>query len=177
MKRLISTILLGLMFYNIFGYYLAYRSLIFEAKAEMKDIIRDNEESDNIVLIKLPYINGEILDKNFKYVEKNEFMYEGMMYDIEKQEIYDGYIFFYCINDTKEEKINAQLYQHIDDNIIGFPMSHKKSSIEKNSIQKYLPHYSITKTFPLVSLYLNSILSEQVLTLNLDNETPPPRFI
>ncbi len=58
---------------------------------------------------------------NFRWIHSREFKYNGDMYDIVKKEETDRQLFFYCINDTKEKKLEEEFEKRV----------HKNSSEDK----------------------------------------------
>ncbi|MFI5144299.1 MAG: hypothetical protein ACHQJ4_01770 [Ignavibacteria bacterium] len=178
MKKFISIFLLNLMFYNILGYYFAYRFMIQDVKEEMKFLISENRESNHETLIKLPYSSGKITDTNFVYQDESEFIYKGDLYDIARSEIQGDYIYFYCINDTKEEAISTQLNRQIQENLAFSQFPSKKSEgSEKEFIKEYLPYKMISLILPPISEINFFFPQEKTLTLKLDIDTPPPEDI
>lgn len=176
MKKFITISLLGLMFYNIMGYYIVYLGMIEDVKEEMKSMINSLETADKIVLLKLPYSNGRVIDTSFNITSDNEFSYQGDMYDVVKNEIHDGYIFIYCINDTKEKYITTQLNNYIQDNITDEPFRQKKSEgIEKNLIKEFIAKDIFVLGFPPLSTNVIFIPQEILLSIKLDIDTPPPK--
>jgi len=151
--------------------------MILEAKQEMKDIIKDSKTGDDIVLIKLNYSNGNVDDKEFEFLDENEFLYQGQMFDISSSEVRGNYIYFYCVNDTSEEAITQQLATHVQDNLTDIPTVPKKSNIlEKIFLNEYIPQKNLTLEVPPLSETKLFFPQEKVLTLKLDIETPPPKF-
>lgn len=177
-KNLIKKILLilvSLLFlYNIVGFYFVFIQKQLAIKREVKKIILQKIPEDELELIKIP-VNSN--NKDFKWVEKDkEFRYKGKMYDIVKQKIVDGFIYFYCINDKKEESLFKYLAEHIK-NIIdaNAPLSEKNKNITKNIIidialisrysYRIINSFFKVKFFQGISLY-NSIFHKPL--------TPPP---
>jgi len=178
MRKFISIFLLSLMFYNILGYYFAYRFMIQDVKDEMKYLISENAESGHETLIKLPYRNGQVSDTNFVFQDENEFIYKGDLYDIARSEIQGDYIYFYCINDIKEEEISKQLNRQIQENLAFSQFPSKKSgTTEKEFIKEYLPYRMISLILPPISEINFFFPQEKTLSLKLDIDTPPPENI
>ena len=80
------------MLYNIMGYYLAYLAMVQQTKEEMRETLAENDETRDLIVVKLPYINGKIEQKDFELLDEDEFRYEGKMYDIARAEIKDNAI-------------------------------------------------------------------------------------
>ncbi len=154
--------------------------MIADARSDIRSKITEEEnETDELVLLKFTYSNGVVNDREFHPTNDDEFSYKGDMYDIERSEIHDGYIYYYCINDSKEERINKSLVNHINDNLPDSQAPQKKSDVNgKVSISKYLPHRNIKDVFPPI-INLNKLYhsTENLLSIKLDIETPPPEII
>ena len=156
-----------------------YRIMILDAKEEMRIIISSSENinNDEFIEIKFPYSNGIITDKDFNLIDENEFTYKGSMYDAVRTDVHDNYIYFYCINDSKEEKIDQQLENHIRDNLTNNPASQKKSnSIEKNLVKEYLTNQALTLIFPPICFTNYIFTKDNPVIVWLDTESPPPEI-
>ncbi len=179
MKKCVSILILALMLYNIMGYYLAYLAMVQQTKEEMRETLTDNDETQDLIVVKVPYVNGKIEEKDFELIDEDEFRYEGKMYDIARTEIKDNAIYFYCLNDKKEDAIDLALVKHIQNNVNDNSATGKKSnSILKNLIKIYLPITGLSGSFSS-SENDNSYAGRtfQTLTTVFDVASPPPRFI
>ena len=179
MKKFVSILVLALMLYNIMGYYLAYLAMVQDTKHEMKEAVKENDEDEGLVVIKLPYKDGKIREKDFELVDEDEFMYRGQMFDIARTEIKDNVIYFYCLNDKKEDTLNSALVNHIQNNTTGNNAAEKKSnSVIKSLIKNYLPTPDISSAFSSSGnegKYAGE--TYPTLTTIFDIASPPPKFI
>ena len=166
------------MFYNVLGYYFAYRIMIQEAKEDMRTFINDKDNDEEFVTIVLPYCNGDITDKDFAFVDEDEFIYKGHMFDVASSEIHDGFIYFKCVNDSKEEQVNFHVEKHISDNLTDTPLSPKKSgTIEKNLIKEYISQKSFVLAEPSSGTDDFPPYKQTITTTYTQTETPPPEII
>lgn len=167
------------MFYNITGYYVAYIALIVKAKEEMRSFIENSEDYSQMTRLVFHFENGDIKDKDFSFMDEDEFEYKGNMYDVVKSEIKDGFIYFYCINDKAEETINQALQKHIQDNFsTDSPSQKNMSAIFKNVLKKCISNFNFQEL---------KISGEETLAVDLgilslpdiicDISPPPPKFI
>jgi len=177
MKKWVSIFLLGLMLYNIMGYYVAYLAMLQELKNEMRSSIHNADQDENITIIKLPYIDGKIADNDLEFVDEDEFSYRGQMYDVQRTEINGNEISFYCLCDENENTLNFSLEKHIDcNNLDGNSAEKKNESITKSLLKEYLPQMGL-----IVPIGENSIVAEfsnlAYPTLNASYEValPPPK--
>ncbi len=178
MRRIISAILLLIIVYNFMGYYFVYLTMLSDVKQEMRSSLVSGKIDDEITVLKFDYSKGQVTDKDFELIEDDEFKYKGEMYDVKNTVIQNGFIYYYCINDTKEDELNSSLSQYIVNNLTANP-DHQKKAIEllKKVLDKYLPSEEqfcgnaippITKSFVIFS---NSGISNFKPPL-----TPPPKL-
>ena len=178
MKKIIAIVILGLMLYNILGYYLVYLGLIYEAKSEMSERIEGSDFGKELTTLVFSIENGNISDKDIDFKNEDEFEYKGEMYDVVKSETRDGFVYFYCINDKNEEFIQASLEKHISDNFSNDAATQKRvNSILKNIIKKGISNNSTIQ----VSRINNNCLSfnreiEYLFTVTREIKTPPPKI-
>lgn len=136
MKKFVSSVILTLMFYNLFGYFILY--LILE-KNYKEDASKICSSSKNIPLtkIKVKMVNGKISDPDLDLLDENEITYKGHLYDIVKTETADGYIFLYCFHDKKEEHLRNYFFDHVKQNSSSYP---KSKYFTKGKIKKCIQH-------------------------------------
>jgi hypothetical protein len=100
------------------------------------------------------------------------------MFDVVSSKVAGDYIYFYCINDKKEESVNAALNTHIQNNFTGNASSQKKTAdFLKNFIKQCIAHQEIIHSgfnegennFNLREFY--------TLHITYDITPPPPKFI
>ena len=53
---------------------------------------------------------------NFRWIHSREFRYNGDMYDIVKKEENENQLILYCINDTKEKKLEEEFEKRVHQN-------------------------------------------------------------
>ncbi len=179
MKKCVSILVLALMLYNIMGYYLAYLAMVQQTKEEMRETLADNDETQDLIVVKLPYVNGKIEQKDFELIDEDEFRLDGKMYDIARTEIRDNSIYFYCLNDKKEDAINFALAKQIQNDTNDNSSAEKRSnSIAKNLAKLYLPTAGLRGSFSSSeneSTY--AICTFQTLNAIYDVASPPPKSI
>jgi hypothetical protein len=72
----------------------------------------EKELIEFLVFNKDDILNGKV---NFGWIDSREFEYNGDMYDIVKKEENDKQIFLYCINDSKEEKLDKEFSKNVEE--------------------------------------------------------------
>jgi hypothetical protein len=159
------------------GYYFVYLAMLSDVKNEMRTSLNSGEKDEDIQVLKFDYSSGQVTDKDFELVEDDEFKYKGEMYDVEEAVIKDGFIYYYCVNDTKEDELNSSLSQYIVNNLTSNP-DHQKKAVEliKKILDKYIPseeQFCGNATPPIEKsfvIYSNSQSSNFTSPL-----TPPPK--
>jgi hypothetical protein len=128
-------------------------------------------------LVELLIFNKEDIEKgkiDFRWIHSREFKYNGDMYDIVEKKETDDKLIVYCINDTKEKKLEEEFEKRV----------HKNSTENKNlpTILKFSSSISEPVQSNQVSFILeyqssfDCRLNNQYKTLYLDIPSPPPRF-
>ena len=87
-------------------------------------------------MIEILIFNKEDIQKgkiDFKWIHSREFKYNGDMYDIVKKEETAEQLIVYCINDTKEKKLEEDFKREIENNT-----SNKQQKSENNNSFKTL---------------------------------------
>ncbi|MGE0636913.1 MAG: hypothetical protein AB7G44_12395 [Bacteroidia bacterium] len=114
--------------------------------------------------------------KKVEWKEPHEFRYKGRMYDISHQETdAQGVIHFYCINDTQEEELFADLDEHVQDHISNMGKSEKSSkNIVKKIVDDYFCETAGVHPSPANSEISFPFLFLSVNTISADVLTPPP---
>jgi len=129
-------------------------------------------------MIELLIFNKEdILEgkNDFRWIHSREFKYKGDMYDIVKKDENDKQLIVYCINDTKEKKLEEEFEKKV----------HKNSSEDKQrpttnnynfvSISEPVQSEQIGKT-PVIEKVLNYWRTDSYKSLFLEIPSPPPRL-
>ena len=153
--------------YNIAGYYITFSALRYLNKTEIENSIL-NTHQKNIEVI-------EVKKNSFSYVNEEEINYHGKLYDIIRKEVKGDSVYFYCVNDKKEEHLFANLYKHIKNHLGdsgSLPdKSGKKSKTEM--VKDYFPHdYSVNIHLSSNAfLYVRPVLAYQLFFKEI---TPPP---
>jgi hypothetical protein len=133
------------------------------------------------LVFKVPIpVYHQIDQKGFERVE-GSFAYEQKQYEVVKRKLENGILYVYCINDTKREKLLAELAEHTQLHIV----DHKGTTQKKSAkpVQNFLKEYtqssyllcfqpSCQRTQIAAACYSCSFNA-----LSLVISTPPPCFI
>ena len=130
------------------------------------------EEMIEILIFNKKDIENNKID--FRWIHSREFKYNGDMYDIVKKEETDKQLIVYCINDTKEKKLEEEFDKRV----------HKNSSEDKHipSIIKYSLSISEPVQSELIGIaqinetVFNYWRTDSYKSLYLDIPSPPPRL-
>ncbi len=176
MKKVLSLFLLFIFLFNTVGYYFAYKSFQYQVKSEVQSEIKSGYDSDDL---KTLTINKNDLHNIEWFDSGKEMRYNNKMYDIVRSTETSASITFYCIHDTKEESVLANLEEHINTHIANKPIKsdHQKKSGE-NVIKLYFSHEQSIK-FNLVS-FNQHIFFSALLIYNstlIETDSPPPELV
>jgi hypothetical protein len=175
MKRLAAIFFLVLFLFNTMGYYFVYTCNQVMLHAEMKSLIRAGCYRDKYVLLK---IKDPASNRDFTRVDQSEFRYMGNLYDEIRQEQQGNYTWFYCINDSQEERLitNYEKYQKQEPGS-SFPARGKNiqammhhlilQALVSGVTKSELPSYTSTK-------FCNRLFSSH--SVYLLPVTPPPEL-
>jgi len=94
--------LVSLFLFNIFGYYFVFSYNQYIIRGEMRGLIRAGtfEKSCSTLQIYDPRSNPD-----FEKINKNEFRYKGVLYDVISEQIAGHIVIYKCIIDIQEEKL------------------------------------------------------------------------
>jgi hypothetical protein len=169
LKKCISILLAFLIFLNSAGYIILFWKIQQDVKREMVQKISAILPSDVLTCIK--FLKKEI--SRSEWIEKNEFEYKGLMYDVVKKEETSKYYLLYCINDEKEEMLIKNYSRHFDDNKEK-PIQHSTRTIITQIAPAILRNKIFIKRIDKISS-VNNYLNLSYLSIWLDKLTPPPK--
>lgn len=112
MKKIISFILLGVLLFNLFGYFALQQIGRWMAREEFEEKLMQN--IDEKELTKFEFTDAEYKKIDWEEKEK-EFKQNGEFYDVVKIEKKDKKTTVYCINDKKEAELMAHYDKLIDE--------------------------------------------------------------
>ena len=112
---------------------------------------------------------------DFRWIHSREFKYNGDMFDIVKMEEKDDQLIIFCINDTKEKKLEEEFEKKVHKN----SLENKQLPANKNIINVLLsePIQSEQIRNALVyELSFNNWSADFYQSLFLEIPSPPPRL-
>lgn len=111
-----------------------------------------------------------------KWVDQNEFRFEGNLYDVVKAEQnQNGETIYKCINDTQEKKLFSKLDELIHNAFEG--KSKNNSKIAKHLVKDYLFNTLLLNgVFPVNGIAYN-LVTEVEESCFLASTSPPPQTV
>jgi hypothetical protein len=179
MRKLISILLLTSILFNISGYYFTFLIIRQGYKRDFINHLRHDNYSEAVLVLRIT--DDEILSEHssFKWMEDNEFRYQGKMYDVISSEKQGNVSVFHCLNDSKEEALMAKyegLVKHHTD--MSLPYKQKSSQLLQQIVKEaatekrstLLLFASFNRITPIYSFSLNTFIT-------LPYEHPPKTFL
>lgn len=133
----------------------------------------EDELIELIVFSKSDILNKKI---NFKWIHSREFKYNGDMYDIVEKEETETELIVYCINDTKEKKLEEEFEKKVHRNSLESKQRPISNNLNFVSISEPVQTEDLVDVFETGSTF-NSWLNNFYSSLNLDIASPPPRLV
>ena len=133
-------------------------------------------EEDKIELIILKKEDIRSNKNNFKRIGSKEFRLYEKYFDIVKQEDRDSLIYFYCISDEKENALEKDLQDRIDENSLNKKQKPSNNN-QVNSVYSEPVCYLILNQSNSPGSIYRSNKSVHYLQICEDIPTPPPRLI
>lgn len=109
LKIFIGWIMLALLCYNMYGYFLVFELSEALNRSSMNEFL-SGADDDELQVLKITDVSKIIREEN------HEIIFEGKRYDVKKEILKDGIIYFYCIHDHAEENLYAGFYSSLRDN-------------------------------------------------------------
>lgn len=156
--------------FNTIGHIIVFNSMRFAIRNEVKANVKKNIPLKELILITIDASN----EKEIYFLEEDEFLYKDKMYDIVRSERKGNSVTYYCLNDSKEEELFANLNSEVKKNMDSNPVRHKSQQILKkiNLSLFYEEANTLNKnTFHNIFYPFNK---DELLYLSFDVLTPPP---
>lgn len=130
---------------------------------------------DNLELIKIHKNDLNNNSASILFMEEDEFLYCGMMYDIYKTEAIGDSIYYYCISDEKENILEKSFASYVH-----AKTSNNTSSNAIHNILENITKIGLTPDTSALIFALNSIkfvvyFRQHLTNLKADTPTPPPK--
>jgi len=167
-RKHVSRIILLVILFNIGGYYIWFGVLNYNIHKEIEQTIRNGLKDEELILIE---ISGNHTSDIIWIEQNKEFRLNGEMYDVVRIiKKYDR-ISYYCINDSREEKL-----------IANFKKAHntKKETDKKNKTTfhlQYFPQKIVSTLFDSATEFRYPILTSMYNSNIIDIQSPPPKSV
>ena len=175
MKRLASILLLFLLTINIVGFVFIFEIQRYTIKKEVARTLYKYIPSSKVSVITISSLNKN----NIIWNDKNEFKYNGLMYDVIKKEILsNGTVKYYCLIDKDENNLNNKITNFVNNNLDSQSKTNDISKIQvKLFAVNYIPAKKIEFVFCNNVHKIKSFTTEFYSSLKLDLQSPPPKFV
>ena len=181
MRRAASIFLLILFLFNLCGFYLIYDIREESNRKEML-VSLANESQTAFTEIIVPQALTAGKSHLFERTGEDEICYMGRMYDVASSKCTsDGFVHFYCMNDTREESLKKDFDEQI---IVNSAFESAKTAAGKASkphkcdfISDYLPAgLKISHLLFPDSPSFKAFVANMYQSMFRQIITPPPRF-
>lgn len=169
MKKAIAISLLGVMLYNIAGYYAVFNVLHVQVKKQVWKLQKTSVPDSELISFSASVSNSA----EFEWVKEHEFRYNGSLYDIIRTSSGTEGDIWHCINDTQEERILQHLKQQIHQQN-GQPAKNAKVLL-KSIVKDYLVNDFLVVTCQVQSIAVYAPFQETSYTTDAEPHFPPPR--
>jgi hypothetical protein len=170
--------ILGLIFiYNTFGYMVLYAPVIQLLKESAESYVTEKEiDSDELITFKFQLTDIENNKFDFRWIDKNEFNFNGLLYDVKNKSVKNDSLTLVCHLD-ENENIVAEVFSML--------LKHNKREASNDPINitfmfgLYLDSYdNYAKVDNAIKNDITFSKNERVhLNFLKDIPTPPPRLL
>jgi hypothetical protein len=176
LKKLVSIFLVFLILYNMMGYIVVFKSYQYAIRNEIKTRIKEAIPENELTIIRLTDEDIKNRKKGYKRIDDKEFSLSGKLYDIVRSQSCGDTTTFYCINDSKEEQLFANLDEHVKRQMdTNGPLRNRANTLLKNLVKQALIYnysFAVPESSALTYSLTNTNLPE-FFYKNIPN--PPPK--
>jgi hypothetical protein len=175
MRRVISIGLSVLFLYYTAGYFISFKAEQYLIKKSVKQRLKSQIPDEELTCL---VFNPS--SKNFRqieWIEKHEFRYYGIMYDIVRQYIDKrGYIHYYCINDRQEEQLISRLKDYMK-NHTDIPADHHQNKLNgKFSLFDFLHNEHLIGLEIHGAFFIFLLFDNAIIDGYCEVPSPPPKL-
>lgn len=176
-KKIIATTFLFLLLFNAFGYYL----LLSYQQIQAHEIAIDKVPNSSFKVIKmLVSAYADIEDRDFEYVD-GSFFYEGKAYNFVKKRIKNDSLELYCLNNTRQDQLTAQLHDYLKQNVLNTKDSDNQTV--KQILKQFLKKYIVESIYSIAFLSIDTkkagiiaIFDDKLPVMYIRPPFPPPNI-
>jgi hypothetical protein len=159
------------------GYFIAFKAVQYEIKSTIVSEINLGIKTNAETIIT---INKTDLSKIDWQEEGKEMVYNGKRFDVVKSKADQTTVTFYCINDTQEETLFANLDKHVTSHVAyNKPLTNQSAKNIVNDIVKifFTSQQEFTFTTPATVTVVFSPFRVNYTSELTKTNTPPPQFV
>jgi hypothetical protein len=169
MKKILSIVLVFVLFYSIIGFYLNFEIEQFRIKEEVKEKIINNLPENELTLIKISSRDNE---KIIWMEEGREFKYQGNMFDVVRIKKGTDTTYYYCFSDVNESKLLANLDKLVKEQTDN---SQSRTNQKKQEINYFFHEILFTQCLTETPVLFFNCTS-RYRSIDTDVLSPPPRI-
>jgi hypothetical protein len=154
------------------GYYAAFLIKRSQMRSEMRSFISSEVGAESLQKLVIPL---DQYTASVKFIEKQEFIYKGELYDMIRVEKSGNNMILSCINDMKEQLLLNSAKEHFDRNHDQNNSTNKGSSVLKNIIKEACPERISLQAILNFSEYSFKKFTGSLYIPFLAKHTPPPK--
>ena len=175
MKKIFTLTLLIVFLFNVAGYFIAFKAEQFQIKSEIESEIKSGITTEELTVI-------NINKKNVAAIQWTEYgkemRYKDELYDVVKFSETATTITYYCIDDSKEDSLFANLDVHINTHVATNNPQKSSKKLSNHVIKIYFSNkqqfiVAPSALFAKFSPFNNLIFTSAILEKN----APPPEFV
>jgi len=176
LKKITSILILSLFVYNTIGFLAIHPfiSMYYKYTGMLRAEMPSEEERIELLIFNKEDIENNKID--FRWIHSSEFKYNCDMYDIVKKEETHKELIVYCINDTKEKRLEEDFEKKVQKNSLEDKQKPVTNFLKFISISEPVQFEKSTNSLVKESSF-GFWLIEFYQSFNLDIPTPPPRLV
>lgn len=153
------------------GFFISFTVIRDQIRSEIKRKIENSLNDEQLEVIILP---SEKIKSSVNWVrEDKEFIYHNKMYDVVRKKEENGKTIYFCLNDKKEEKLFADLDDHVRKNL---SQNGRLKQIISKSISNYYFEIITLPVTSLISITLHPEYNKSYSDFCGEIKSPPPKF-
>ena len=174
MKKALAILLLIVFTFNMAGYFIAFKIQQLEVRKEIKQQIKLGVPEGELIRITVNAANKH----EFEWEHAREFHYKGSMYDVIRKEVIDeATTIYYCINDTKESILFANLDEQVEQQMDTKNKNHPEKNLFKILSGIFFQPHNTKWILPQINIKINYHFSYNHSSPALAIASPPPKTV
>ncbi len=170
MKKIFTSFLIVIFIFNIAGTEIVFSILLEQCRGEAEELISGRKEKEREVVLIINSDNQKLLHR----FENGEIEYDGMMYDVHKEEGNGSTILIYAYMDSKEENLRNNFASENSES--NNPLKNGKTKINTKNLLPFCLSYFSYENIPMKSSLLkNRFTRKKYLQPDIELTTPPPQ--